>query len=50
MGVPRKKLSASVQGFFRDQEERDLDIPYHTVELPEMEEWGRRGFRTDPSI
>ncbi|KAJ9157624.1 hypothetical protein NKR23_g355 [Pleurostoma richardsiae] len=27
---------------------RDLDIPFHTVGLPEFEEWHRRGFRLEP--
>lgn len=25
-----------------------MDIPFHTVKMPEYEEWHRRGFELDP--
>jgi len=33
---------------WQDRVARDLDIPFHTVDLPEYEEWHRRGFRLEP--
>ncbi|SPO06688.1 uncharacterized protein DNG_09380 [Cephalotrichum gorgonifer] len=48
MGVPSGKVSAAILAIFPDQVACDLDIPYHTVELPEYEEWSRRGFKFPP--
>lgn len=50
MGVPGEDWSAANSMYFRDQVARDLDIPYHTVGMPEYEEWNRRGFRMDPKL
>lgn len=33
---------------WRDRVARDLDIPFHTVDVPECKEWQRRGFRLKP--
>lgn len=34
--------------YFQGQVARDPDIPYHTVGMPEYEQWNRRGCRMDP--
>lgn len=47
MGVPRDE-SWAMSTLFQDQVARDLDIPFHTVKMPEYEEWHRRGFELDP--
>ena len=36
------------QAAWQDRVARDLDIPFHTVDVPEYEEWRRRGFRLEP--
>ena len=50
MGVPSRKVTGLTMMYFQDQVARDLDIPYHMVEMPEYEEWYRRGFRADPTL
>ena len=49
MGVRRAAVCTSTLLYFHDQVARDLDVPFHTVGIPEYEEWYRRGFRADPS-
>ena len=44
------KVRAMTLMYFDIQVARDLDIPYHTMRMPEYEEWGKRGFRADPSL
>ena len=48
MGVDWGKVSGLMLSFFDDQVARDLDIPFHTIGMPEFEEWHRRGFKADP--
>ncbi|KAK3942846.1 hypothetical protein QBC46DRAFT_57241 [Diplogelasinospora grovesii] len=46
MGQPDNKDMP--EAVWTDRVARDLDIPFHCVELPEFEEWYRRGFRLQP--
>ncbi|KAK1762699.1 hypothetical protein QBC33DRAFT_256363 [Phialemonium atrogriseum] len=44
----RSNESAAMLSAWQDRVARDLDIPFHTVDMPEYEEWHRRGFRLEP--
>ena len=47
MGQP-DNTNTLVEMAWADRVPRDLDIPFHTVGVPDYEEWRRRGFRLEP--
>ena len=47
MGTAEERVSALTLSAWDDRVSRDLEIPYHKIELEHYEEWRRRGFEAN---
>lgn len=48
IGLPKNGLVDTMRSAVQDRVGRDLNVPWHKVQIPQYRQWKEAGFKADP--